>query len=95
MNNRERIKKMITLAVCLALCMVLPFLTGQIQQIGNALCPMHLHVMICGFAAGPPFGLLTVYWYSGRPGRAPRRLFYALYPAQLLVFALLGWLAAR
>lgn len=42
-----------------------------------------------------PFGLLTVYWYNGRPGRAPRRLFYVLYPAQLLVFALLGWLAAR
>lgn len=59
MNNREPIKKMIISAVCLALCMVLPFLTGQIQQIGNALCPMHLPVMICGFAAGPQFGLLT------------------------------------
>ena len=59
MNNREPIKKMLTSAVCLALCMVLPFLTGQIQQIGNALCPMHLPVMICGFAAGPQFGLLT------------------------------------
>lgn len=59
MNNRERIKKIIISAVCLALCMVLPFLTGQIQQIGNALCPMHLPVIICGFAAGPQFGLLT------------------------------------
>ncbi len=59
MNNTERNKKMITAAVCLALCMVLPFLTGQIPKLGNALCPMHLPVIICGFAAGPQFGLLT------------------------------------
>lgn len=59
MSNSDKIKKLITSAVCLALCMVLPFLTGQIQQIGNALCPMHLPVIICGFAAGPQFGLLT------------------------------------
>lgn len=59
MNNTERNKKMITAAVCLTLCMVLPFLTGQIPKLGNALCPMHLPVIICGFAAGPQFGLLT------------------------------------
>lgn len=59
MNNNKKIKKLITSAVCLALCMVLPFLTGQIQQIGNALCPMHFPVIVCGFAAGPQFGLLT------------------------------------
>lgn len=59
MSNNDKIKKLITSAVCLALCMVLPFLTGQIKQLGNALCPMHLPVIICGFAAGPQFGLLT------------------------------------
>ena len=40
-------------AICLALCLVLPFLTGQIPQIGSALCPMHLPVLLCGFLVGP------------------------------------------
>ena len=41
--------------VCLALCMLLPFLTGQIQQFGNALSPMHIPVLLCGFICGPFF----------------------------------------
>ena len=40
-------------AVCLALCMVLPFLTGQIPQIGSALSPMHIPVLLAGFLCGP------------------------------------------
>ena len=43
-------------AVCLALCLVLPFLTGQIPQIGAALSPMHIPVLLCGhpfFRIGP------------------------------------------
>ena len=37
-----------------------------------------------------PFGMLFVYWYDGTKGKAPRRLFYALYPLQLLAFALIA-----
>lgn len=44
-------------ALCLALALVLPFLTGQIQSIGNMLCPMHLPVMLCGFLCGGLWGL--------------------------------------
>lgn len=40
-------------AVCLALCLVLPFLTGQIPEIGNMLCPLHLPVLLAGFLCGP------------------------------------------
>ena len=40
-------------ALCLALCLVLPFLTGQIKQFGNMLCPMHIPVLLCGFICGP------------------------------------------
>ena len=40
-------------AVCLALCIVLPFLTGQIPQIGSMLCPMHIPVLLAGFLCGP------------------------------------------
>ncbi len=41
----------------LALAFVLPFLTGQIPQIGAMLCPMHIPVLLCGFVCGWPWGL--------------------------------------
>ena len=44
-------------AMCLALALVLPFLTGQIREIGSMLCPMHLPVLLCGFLCGWPWGL--------------------------------------
>lgn len=44
-------------AVCLALCMLLPFLTGQIPQIGSALSPMHIPVLLAGFLCGPWWAL--------------------------------------
>ena len=43
-------------ALCLALCQVLPLLTGQIPQVGNMLCPMHLPVFLCGFLCSMPYG---------------------------------------
>lgn len=43
----------------LALALALPFLTGQIKQIGNMLCPMHIPVLLCGFFCGPWYGLLV------------------------------------
>lgn len=44
-------------ALCLALALALPFLTGQIPQIGKALAPMHIAVFLCGFVCGWPWGL--------------------------------------
>lgn len=52
-----RIRKMAYSALFLALAMVLPFLTGQIPQIGSALCPMHIPALLCGFVCGWPWGL--------------------------------------
>ena len=40
----------------LALAMLLPFITGQIPEIGNMLCPMHIPVLLCGFICGPVYG---------------------------------------
>lgn len=37
-----------------------------------------------------PFGMLFVHWYDGQKGNTPRKLFYVLYPAQLLTCALLA-----
>ena len=41
----------------LALGFVLPFLTGQIKEIGSALLPMHLPVMLCGIICGWQYGI--------------------------------------
>ena len=41
----------------LALAFVMPFLTGQIPQIGSMLCPMHIPVILCGYICGAPWGL--------------------------------------
>ena len=50
-------KKLVYSAICLALALVLPFLTGQIPEIGKMLCPMHIPVLLCGFLCGWPWGL--------------------------------------
>ena len=56
-KQRKRTLKLTFSAVCLALAMVLPFLIGQIPQIGQALSPMHIPVFLCGFLCGWPWGL--------------------------------------
>ena len=43
-------------AMFLALGLVLPFLTGQIPQIGNMLLPMHIPVFLCGLICGWRYG---------------------------------------
>ena len=55
--DSRQIKKMTYAALFLALAMVLPFLTGQIPQIGKSLCPMHIPALLCGFLCGWPWGL--------------------------------------
>ena len=52
-----RLRKLTDSALFLALAMVLPFLTGQIPQIGSMLCPMHIPALLCGFVCGWPWGL--------------------------------------
>ncbi|MBO4730109.1 MAG: hypothetical protein J5593_01395 [Bacteroidaceae bacterium] len=49
--------KLILATLFLAAAYLLPFLTGQIQTIGQQLCPMHLPVLLCGFVCGPFWGL--------------------------------------
>jgi len=44
-------------ALFVALGLVLPFLTGQIPEIGSMLLPMHLPALLCGFVCGWPCGL--------------------------------------
>ena len=52
-----QVRKLTYSALFLALALVLPFLTGQIPEIGAMLCPMHIPVLLCGFLCGWPWGL--------------------------------------
>ena len=44
--------KLVLSAMFLAIGMILPFFTGQIQQIGSMLLPMHIPVFLCAFICG-------------------------------------------
>ena len=55
--KQTNVKKLVLAALFLALALVLPFLTGQIPEVGSMLCPMHIPVLLCGFFCGWPWGL--------------------------------------
>jgi thiamine transporter ThiT len=59
MKNHNKILKLVLAAFFLALAYVMPFLTGQIPEIGAMLCPMHLPVLLCGFICGPVWGVVV------------------------------------
>lgn len=46
-------------AMFMAIGLVLPFLTGQIKQIGSMLLPMHIPVFLCGLICGWQYGLIV------------------------------------
>ncbi|MBE6598142.1 MAG: ECF transporter S component [Ruminococcaceae bacterium] len=60
MKNRI-IKKITYCAVLIALGMVLPFLTGQIPEVGSALSPIHIPALLAGFTVGPVWGGLCAF----------------------------------
>jgi thiamine transporter ThiT len=49
-------KNLVLAALFLALGLVLPFLTGQIPQIGSRLLPMHIPILLCGLICGWKYG---------------------------------------
>lgn len=69
--SKPQIRKLTYSALCLALCMVLPFLTGQIPQVGSALSPMHIPVLLAGFLCGP--------WWAMAVGAVAPALRFALF----------------
>lgn len=46
-------------AMFAAIGLILPFITGQIPQIGNMLLPMHLPVFLCGLICGWEYGMMV------------------------------------
>lgn len=59
MKSKNKNFRMVLTALFLALAMVLPLLTGQLKQLGQAFCPMHIPVLLCGFFCGPWYGLVV------------------------------------
>ncbi len=53
---KKHIQRLVLAAMFLALGIVLPFLTGQIPQVGSMLLPMHLPVLLCGLICGWQYG---------------------------------------
>lgn len=45
--------------ICLATSVVLPMLTDQVPRFGQGLRPMHIPVLIAGFACGPVIGFVV------------------------------------
>ena len=60
MRKQSRgIKKLVLSAMFMAIGLVLPFITGQIQQIGNMLLPMPIPVLFCGLICGWQYGAVV------------------------------------
>jgi len=57
MRSHDKVLRLVISALCLSFAYVLPFLTGQIPEIGSALLPMHIPVLLCGFICGWHWGL--------------------------------------
>lgn len=100
MKRRSDIRKLTLSAMFLALAFVMPFLTGQIPQIGAMLCPMHIPVLLCGFFCGAPWGLAVGFvapllrsFVLGMPHMFPNAFCMAF---ELAVYGFVaGWLHNR
>jgi len=53
---KSSVTNLVLSAMFLAIGMVLPFLTGQIPEIGQMLLPLHIPVLLCGLVCGWQYG---------------------------------------
>jgi len=58
-NGKNTTYRLVLSAMLIAAGIVLPFVTGQIRQIGNMLLPMHLPVFLCGMICGWQYGAVV------------------------------------
>ena len=58
MKNKPTVYKLVITAVCIALCVILPYAFHAIPNGGILFSPMHLPVLLCGIICGPLYGLL-------------------------------------
>ena len=55
-TGRDTLRRLVLSAMFMAIGLTLPFLTGQIPQIGSMLLPMHIPVFLCGLICGWQYG---------------------------------------
>lgn len=55
-KHKKSVYDLTVAAMFLAIGLVLPFLTGQIPEIGSMLLPMHIPVLLCGLICGWQYG---------------------------------------
>lgn len=58
-KDKKFVLKLSYSAVCLALALILPFLTGNDFRLGNMLCLMHIPVLLCGVLCGWEYGAMV------------------------------------
>lgn len=58
-RSHSQIRDLTFSALFLALALLLPFLTGQIPQIGALLSPMHIPAFLAGYLCGPFWGAVV------------------------------------
>ena len=51
------VKRLVTTAICAAMCVVLPIAFHAIPNAGSVILPMHIPVLLCGLVCGWPYGL--------------------------------------
>ena len=57
--SKSKLFPVVLSAMFLALALVLPFLTAQNHELGNALCLIHIPVLLCGFFCGEKYAPLV------------------------------------
>ncbi|MBR4434689.1 MAG: ECF transporter S component [Clostridia bacterium] len=55
--RNEKTQKIVLASLFYSIGLVLPFITGQIPEIGKMLLPMHIPVLICSLVVGWKYGL--------------------------------------
>ena len=56
---KNTVKKIVITALCMALCYILPFITGQVPQINSIFSPMHIPILLCGILCGSGYALVA------------------------------------
>lgn len=56
---KKHVKNLTLSAMFVVVGIVLPMITGNIQQIGSMLLPMHIPVFLCGLICGWQYGLMV------------------------------------
>ena len=57
-GRRLNVRKLTLAALFLAIGILLPFITGNIPVIGQAISPMHIPVLLCGLVCGWQYGFV-------------------------------------